>query len=311
MFDSLSVVALQVGILFVLMGVGFACERLRLLNEAIVKGLVELLVLIITPCIIVQAFERPFEPHMMTSLGWAVAAAGVAHLLGIAFGFLCVRKGDDPSRTGVLRLAVLFSNAGFMGIPLEQALLGSDGVFFGAVYVAVFNLICWTYGLLIICGNLKDLNLLSLLFNPGIVGILFGLPLFFFSWRLPEVIDAPVRMLANLNTPVAMLVIGYYLSKASFASVVRYKPAYLALALRLLAVPLCLLGILYFFRSTLHATMAVAILIATSAPVGALTTMLAARYQRDVQLSVGLVSASTLLSILTMPPIIALALYLF
>ncbi len=311
MFESLSVVALQVGILFMLMGVGFVCERLRLLNETVVKGLVELLVLIITPCVIVQAFARPFESHMLTSLGWAVAAAGVAHLLGIVFGFLCVRKGDSPARTGVLRLAVLFSNAGFMGIPLEQALLGSDGVFFGAVYVAVFNLICWTYGLLIICGNLKDLNLVSTLFNPGVVGILFGLPLFFFSYRLPEVIDAPVRMLANLNTPVAMLVIGYYLSKASFASVVRYKPAYLALALRLLAVPLCLLGILYLFRTSLNATMAVAILIATSAPVGALTTMLAARYERDVQLSVGLVSASTLLSILTMPPIIALALHLF
>ncbi len=294
-----------------LMGVGFVCERTRLLNEHVIKGFVELLVLIVTPCLIVHAFERPFEAHLLAGLGWAAAAAILAHVLGIAAGLVCFRNVKTQTRTNVLRFAVIFSNAGFMGIPLEQALLGNDGVFFGAVYVAVFNLLCWSYGLVVMCGSLKDVRIRSLIINPGTVGIAFGLPLFLFSCRLPDVVDTPVKMLADLNTPLAMIVIGYYLSKASFVSVLKCVPAYVAAVLRLIAVPSCLLGVLVLCRQFLNGTMAVAIVTAASAPVAALTTMLAARYEKDVPISVGLVAGTTLLSILTMPPIVGLAMWVF
>ncbi len=294
-----------------LMGVGFICERTKLLNESVIKGLIELLVLIVTPCLIVHAFERPFEAHLMAGLGWAAAAAIFAHILGIVAGFICFKNKECSARTSVLRFAVIFSNAGFMGIPLEYALLGNEGVFFGAVYVAIFNLLCWSYGLVVMCGSLKDLKLRPIIINPGTVGIVLGLPLFLFSYRLPSVIGTPVSMLADLNTPLAMIVIGYYLSKASFASVLKCASAYMATFLRLIVIPLCLLGTLVMFRNTLNGTMAVAIVTAASAPVAALTTMLAACYEKDVQISVGLVAGTTLLSIFTMPPIVGLAMRIF
>jgi predicted permease len=53
--------------------------------------------------------------------------------------------------------------------------------------------------------------------------------------------------------------------------------------------------------------MMLAIVIAASAPVGAMVTMFASKYERDVDLSVGLVSGTTLLSIITMPVVIATA----
>ena len=74
------------------------------------------------------------------------AAAALAILVGsILLARLCFRM-KDVGRKKVLQFAVIFSNAGFMGIPLEYALLGADGVFFGAMYVVVFNLVCWSLG---------------------------------------------------------------------------------------------------------------------------------------------------------------------
>lgn len=309
MLESLLIVAQHVGILFALMAVGFICNKRQLVSETGVKGFVEVLVLIVTPCVIVQAFQRPFEAHLLKGLGWALALAVLAHALGILASTLLFR-GKDRRRVSVLRFATTFSNAGFMGIPLEYALLGNDGVFFGAVYVAVFNVVCWSWGLVTMCGSLGEIRTRALFVNPGTLGIALGLPFFLFSWHLPAVVASPVKMLADLNTPVAMLIIGYYLANASFGAVLRTRAAWVSAALRLLLLPAAVLGAVWLCRPG-DATMCVAIVTAASAPVAAMTSMFAAKYARDVELSVGLVSGTTLLSILTMPPIVGFAMWLF
>ncbi len=312
MFESLWVVAQQVGILFALMAVGFVCNKTKLLSEQSVKGLVALLVQIVTPCVIVHAFQRAFRPELLAGLLWAFGAAFVTHLVGMAVSLLCVRE-REPRRRSVLRCAVVFSNAGFMGIPLEHALLGDAGVFFGAAYVAVFNVMYWSWGLVQMCGSMKDMAVRTLFVNPGTIGIALGLPLFFSSCLLPPCLGEPVKMLADLNTPLAMLVIGYYLASADFRPVLTCVGAYRAACLRLGVLPLLVLGAWYGLRMcgvAFDSTMAVAIVTAAAAPVAALTSMLAVRYGRDVPVSVGLVSGTTLLSILTIPPVVGLAMWL-
>ena len=139
-------VAQQVAVLFALMGVGAAMRWTRLLRDAAIDGMVNLLILIVTPCIIVDVFQRPFSPSMLKGLGIAFALAVAAHLAVIALSRLAVRHRDENVQRP-MRLAAVFSNAGFMGLPLEQAVLGDEGVFYGIVYVAVFNLFMWSWGL--------------------------------------------------------------------------------------------------------------------------------------------------------------------
>lgn len=314
MLESLFTVAQQVGVLFALMSVGFACRKTRLVDEASVKGMVNILILIVTPCLIVHAFQaHAFRPDLLVGLGWAFAFSVLAPAIGILAALLLVRRVDLAQRS-VLRCSIVFSNAGFMGIPLEYALLGADGVFYGVAYVVVFNLMFWSWGLVTYCGSLRDVRVRTLFLNPGSIGVALGLPFFLFSLRLPDCVGTPVRMMADLNTPLAMIIIGYNLAQADFSAVLRVPRAYLAGALRLVVVPLLFLGAIWGLRllgATFDGKMAVAVVTAASAPVAALTSMFAVRYGRDVSLSVGLVSATTLLSILTMPPIVGLAMWLF
>ena len=312
--QNLATVAAQVGVLFALMAVGAVCRRVRLVDEASVKGIVNVLLLVVTPSLIVDSFQRPFDSSMMHGFFWAFAIAVSAHVAIILFARLFSR-GDDRSRP-VLRLAMVFSNAGFMGIPLEQAILGAEGVFYGIVYVVVFNFFMWSWGLYEMKFNVesekfkvgfraKDLR--PMIVNPGTVGIAIGLPLFFASVSLPAILKTPISLLAGLNTPLAMLVIGFYLAGANFRRVISMPSAYLAAAVRLVVFPLALLALLYPLRSHFPREMMLALVTAASAPVAAMVSMFASKYERDVDLSVGLVSGTTLLSIFTMPPVIALA----
>ena len=314
MLDNLLLVSKQVGVLFVLMTVGCLCNRCRLLNAVAIKGVTGLLMLIVTPCVIIHSFiQQRFSPSLLGDLGWALAVAVFAHVIGSAIALICLHD-RDARREGVLRFAAIFSNAGFMGLPLEYAILGADGVFFGAMYVVVFNLVCWTWGVAVMCRGAKATNLRSILVNPGTVGVALGLPFFLFSMNPPEVVGRPIQMLADLNTPLAMIMVGWYLAEADLRPVLCRGAVYGVAALRLLVVPLAVIGALVGLRAcvpTLNPVMAVAIATAASAPVAALTTVIAVRFDRDVTTATGLVSGTTLLSILTMPPIVGFALWLF
>ena len=311
MIDGFILTAQQVGVLFALMAVGYACRRAGFLTDAFVKGCVNLLLLIVTPCLIVHVFQRPFSRAELANLGWALAVSFAAHIIGIVFAETCFR-GADVMKRGVLKFATVFSNAGFMGIPLEYALLGADGAFYGAVYVVVFNLLCWTYGLKTMCGHLKDLNRRILFVNPGTVGIAIGLPLFLTSTTLPPLLHDPVKYISDINTPLAMIVIGFYLADAKFAAYFRCVPALAASALRLGAIPAIVLAGLAAARGLgLDPTMAIALTASASAPVAAMDTMFAAKYGRDVDVSVGLVAVTTILSIATMPLLVGLAMWIF
>ena len=311
MLENIILVSKQVGVLFALMSVGFLCNRRRLLNDVAIKGVTELLVLIVTPCVIIHSFiQQTFSPSLLGDLGWALAAAIFSHVVGSMIALFCLHD-RDARREGVLRFAAIFSNAGFMGLPLEYAILGADGVFFGAMYVVVFNIACWTWGVAVMCRGAKVTNLRSILVNPGTVGVALGLPFFLFSLKLPEVVGRPLQMLADLNTPLAMIMVGWYLAESGKCKVesvkCKMKGVFLIFkvgALRLVVVPLAVIGAFVGIRAcvpSLNPVMAVAIVTAASAPVA----------NRDVTTATGLVSGTTLLSILTMPPIIGFALWLF
>lgn len=311
MVDGFLLTAQQVGVLFAMIAVGYVCRKRRLLSEEFAKGCVNLLPLFVTPCLIIHVFQRPFSRMALENLGLALAFSFVSHFVGMAFAEACFRNADDMRR-GVLKFATVFSNGGFMAIPLEYALLGADGAFYGAVYVVVFNLLCWTYGLKAMCGHMKDMNRRILFINPGTIGIAIGLPLFLSSTTLPLILHEPIKYISDLNTPLAMVLMGFYLADAKFAAYFRSIPALAASGLRLIVIPSIVLLVLVASRRIgFDSTMAIAITASASAPVAAMDTMFAAKYGRDVDVSVGLVSVTTLLSILTMPILVGMAMGVF
>lgn len=306
--NNLLIVSGQVAILFALMAVGFVCRRAKTISENGIGEIVALLICVVNPAVIIHAFNRKFDPSMMEGLLIALALAFAMHVFLLLLVRFAFRGGEADSRV-VLKLSATFSNAGFMGIPLEQAILGPEGVFYGVAYVVVFNLFVWSWGIAQCAdGELKLTR--KMILNPGMYAISAGLLVFLLPFELPRVFSQTLDGLAAMNTPLAMMVIGYYLAGAKFAAVIKSGAAYGAMAIRLLVSPLVAIGAVWLLREAVAPTVLLAFVIPASAPVAAMTSMFAAEYRRDVDLSAALVSATTLLSIVTMPALIALAMKL-
>ncbi len=309
MFSSFVESFLSVGqnvlILFIMIGMGAACKFARLMGEEGVKGLTNLELSVVTPCLLIMSFQREYGADQLKTIGLSAAIAVAFHALSMLLAHLLIHD-RDASRQAVLRFSTVFTNAGFMSLPLQYALLGKDGVFCGAVVVGFFQVLVWTYGVWLMGGTSSDFSLRHILLNPGICGIAGALLLFVCRVRLPHVIAEPLNYMAALNTPVAMVIIGYHLASSRFGAALRDPKAILAMALRLVVSPAITLAALWFLGLRDH-TVFVATVVAASAPVAAITTMFAVRYDHKPQLSVELVSISTLLSVATMPLIVGLA----
>ena len=303
-FDNLFIIGQQVLVLFLLIAVGFVCGRLGVITEHASKKMTDLVLYVVTPCVMISAFQRDFSIEMLGKV--LVAALTAAVILAASIGLAkLVLHDKNESRKKVLQFAVIFSNCGFMSLPLQKQLLGEVGWFFGSIFVAVFNIFVWSYGLADMSGSLRSFSPKKLLLNPGILGVAAAILLFVCRVRLPEIISQPIGHLANLNTPLPMLIIGFYLSQAKLKRAFTDAGAYLAMALRLAVIPVAAIFAMAALR--LDRTMTIAFVIACSAPTAATTTMFASKFDRDVELSVSTVASSTLVSVVTMPLVVSLA----
>lgn len=297
-------IAQQVLVLFILIGVGFACGKKGILTDASSKKITDIVLYVVTPCVMISAFQREFSMELLGNI-LITALCAAASIVATIFISKLVFHDKNEARKKVLQFSSIFSNCGFMSLPLQKAILGDDGWFYGSIFVAIFNVIVWSYGLVMMSGDKKQMSVKKLAFNPGIVGVLIALILFVLRIKLPYIISQPVDYLAALNTPLPMLIIGFYLSQADLKKAFTDAGAYLAMAVRLVVVPLLTMTVMWLLK--VDSTIMIACVIASSAPTAATTTMFAAKYDRDVELSVSIVASTTLVSIITMPIIVALA----
>lgn len=307
MLQSFQIVGTQVLILFILIALGFLAGKIKIFGQEGIKSINNLMLYIVSPCVIVNAFQREFDILMLRNLLLSMLAGLISHALCYLFGFLLI-KNKDTSKQSILRFAGVFSNCGFMALPLADALLGSEGVFYASGYLAVFNLVVWTVGQYQMGKGQPNFAVRNAFINPNVIAVVIGLLFFFTSFKLPELIAVPVEYLAALNTPVPMLIIGYTISTQKLGQIVRIKEEIVPILIRLVIGPLSLLGIMYLLG--VRGALLTAVTISASSPVAAITAMFAIKFNKDEKLGSKMVMVSTVFSLITMTLIVGFANYI-
>ena len=294
----------QVAILTLLAAVGFCSHKGGLYTESTAKLCNGLLFYIVTPCVIAHSFLRlERSADTMKLLGIALICGLAFHLFGAILTHFLFNHSSSPA---VYKFASMYGNLGYMGIPLSQAVLGDIGVFICSVMVFVFNLFAFTHGATIMdrAGGGK-IKVFKLFVNPGTIGIALGLPLFLLKAQLPAIIEGPLGHLANLNTPLAMLMLGTYLAGTDLKRIFKIPENYLTIFIKLLVLPAATLGVAFLLG--IRGDLLVGLAIMSCVPSASNTVMFAAQYGRDTGRAGMAIACTSTLSIITMPIWIALA----
>ena len=294
----------QVCILMLLIAVGFVAAKAKIMTAEGTKCCTDIALIIVTPCVIIKSLIREYSGEIMKSLAKAFVLTLLVQVLLIFLSMLLLHS-KDKEKERVLRFGSIFANCGFMSLPLQQVILGDDGTLYGSAYIIMFNLVVWSYGVFLISGDIKYIKPKKLFINPGIIGLLIGIIIFVFSVPIPDIVYSSINYLSAIYTPLPMLIIGYHLAQSNVLNAFRDIRCIFSVFLSLIVYPLAALGLLYLIG--VRGTLLVSVIISVSAPVAAITTMFSSKFGGDTELSVDMVSLSTVFSLGTMPLVIYIA----
>ena len=278
---------------------GFCLFRCGVITPSGSRDLASMLVKLIIPAVIVNSFCIPFSAESLLALGQSALLS--AALLALAILDARVLYPRAPLE----HFSAAFSNAGFMGIPLVSAVLGGEAVLCAAPFVALLNLLQWTYGVDVICARRTRVTLRQLFWNPRMVGILIGLVLFVsgLGGALPGAAASALQGICGLNGPLAMMVLGVYLAQENPGALFADRRLYAVSAARLVLIPA--LSLLVLWALPVPRTLALALLICAAAPVGANVAVYAQLHGKDHAYASKIVVLSTLFSLVSLPLVAA------
>lgn len=324
--DTMITIAWQVVTMFLLAAVGYWMYRSGKISGEGSKTLGNILIYLSLPCVIIDSFLVERTGVRMTGL--LVSALASAAVLALSMGISRLMLG----RHAIDNFAASFSNPGFFGVPLIAASFEPGAVFYIAPFIAILNLLQWTYGVSLLkksdekgllpperqrdaaCGEGTGRAMAELLRRlvkaPFMIAILIGLFFFLTALPMPEAVDRCIGYIAGVNTPLAMFTIGIYMAQTDVRKLFTKPQLYRVALVRMVAIPLAsmmLLSLLPYSMRIVKFT----VLIAAACPVGSNVAVYAQLHNKDFGYAVETVVISTLLSLLTMPLLVGAAGYIW
>ncbi len=264
--------------LILLLCLGFLCCKVGLIDEVAEKKLTGLLLKVVQPVYLFVAYQRAFDRGLLRDFMICMALAAAAFLIMILLPYLFFKRGSRDREVGLLLTA--FPNVGFFGIPLISGIYGVEGVFFLTTMITMFNVLLWTYGVILMSGQRDSLkNTLKRLVSPSLIAIVVGLVCFSFGWTLPEVIVSPLRKLGDMNSPLAMLISGAVVARANFKQGLRDPMVYKISLLRVLVLPMAVA--LCLFWLPVDPMLLTIVVLSSGFSVGSVPLMFCVQYDKN------------------------------
>lgn len=295
----------QIVIMFFLIITGVISFKVRLIDQTMNKKLSDLVLMLVNPIVIFISYQREFEATLLTGLLISLALAVVTHIFAILICYVVLPKRKQKADISIERFAMIYSNCGFIGIPLVNGILGSEGVFYITAYMTIFNLFVWTHGLITISGKSDRKTIAKALLSPSVIATLSGFILFVTRLLLPELIVEALTYIGDMNTPLAMVVAGVTIAQTDLLKLLKKIKIYYIAFFKLLFVPIAMLFLFLLFD--IPEIVLLTSVLAAACPTAATINLFSIRFNKNYLYASELFAVSTILSMLTIPVVMMIA----
>lgn len=294
----------QTIIMLMLILTGVICSKTKIISKETNRDLSKFVLQVVNPIVIFTSYQMEYRGELVRNLLITFALSVFAFVIMIGAAYIFIRK-KDGREADIERFSTIYSNCGFMGIPLMHALFGDEGVFYLTAFITVFNLIVWTHGIILISGERDMKRVAKVFYSPTIIAIVLGIITFFAQIKIPSVPMAALDFIADMNTPMAMLVSGVTIAGTNIVKLVKKPRVYYISFLKLLAIPVILVAVMSFLSVDEKVRMTV--IVAASAPPAAMCTLQCIRYNRNSLYASEIFAAGTILSVASLPIVVKMA----
>lgn len=281
---------------------GYALAKTKLLDGGAIKPLSNILMYVCLPFMVLKSFlTLRYEQALLTNILYALLFSVLGTLAIMVVAMLVFRKKDVAGQK-IYRIACMFSNCGFFGLPFLAALFPDNSfvILYASLYIVVFIALSWTLGVFILTGERKYVSVKKALVNPALIFSVVGFVLFMAGVQAPEPVIRFSDFWSTMTSPIAMTVIGIRLAEMPLKTLVSDWRAFVVSLLRLIVAPALMWGILMLFGIT-DANLFNTMIIAAAMPVAATTVAFAETFTAQPSAGTTTMLLSSVLCVATIP----------
>ncbi len=283
--------------MFIILFLGVICSFKGIITKEGSKQLSSVELNIVNPLLIFMSYQTKYSRELLGGLLWSFLLSAVSFAVAILLSMVLVRKSREDR--DIERFSCIYSNCGFIGIPLINGIFGTEGVLYLTAYVTLFNLLVWTHGFMLMKGERDFSSFVKALRSPSVIAVFLGLICYLTNLRLPSLLSGSLEYVTAMNTPLAMLIAGSAAAQTSFIKAMKRSGVYLVSAMKLLVVPVVSFAVCRLFGAPQLVLMTVTI--AAACPCATTGTMFAIQMDKKPQRCSEFFAVTTLLSALTLP----------
>ena len=292
--------------LFLMIFMGFLIVKAKLLNSEDSKILSIIVLYLIIPCVIINAFQVDYTPKTVKGLLIALAGSVMTQvILLIVVSIL----GRVFHLNEVEVASIYYSNSGNLIVPIVTFILGKEWILYGCVFMSVQLVFIWTHCKKIISRE-STYDWRKIVLNINMISIAIGIILFLTRIHLPETINDTLSAVGSMIGPASMIVTGMLFAGMDFKQIFANKRVYFVSFFRLIIVPVIALFLikcsqLSTFSSNGNKLMLI-VFLAIITPSASTVTQMCQVYGNDSQYASAINVVTTLLAVVTMPLMVML-----
>lgn len=292
--------------LFLMIFMGFVIVKARLLKSEDSRVLSVIVLYLIVPCVIINAFQVDYTKDTVQGLLIALAASVLTQIVLLivisVFGKLIHLNEVEVA-------SIYYSNSGNLIVPIVTFILGKEWVLYGCVFMSVQLVFLWTHCKKIISRE-ASYDWKKIVLNINMISIVIGVILFFTRIHLPSDINSTLSAVGSMIGPASMIVTGMLFAGMDFKQIFANKRVYFVSFFRLIIVPVIALFLikcsqLSTFSSNGNKLMLI-VFLAIITPSASTVTQMCQVYENDSQYASAINVVTTLLAIVTMPLMVML-----
>lgn len=302
---SLSVILQQMGVICILVAIGIGLEKKNVVDRLTSKQLSAIVVDVCNPALILASILggdiTATHRDLLTAAALGVGFYALLVLLGFAMPYILK---SAPDKRRFYNLMTVYTNTGFLGIPVARAILPPNSIIYVIVINVFYSLLFYTHGMAVLgSGNAPKRNILRNIVNPGIVMAIFALVVFWFDLPLPPILSNTVQYVGNATVFLSMALLGVNIARSDVFSHIKDARIWAYIVLRLVLLPVCIALVLHSFSFDPAATLGMCLMAAV--PVGNLPMIQAEKIGEDTTLLSSAIAVTTAVSMITITLIVS------
>lgn len=309
--DNAKIIGMRVLIMSVILIIGAICYKKKVITASGTKQLSAVELNIVNPLMIFMSYQAEYDPQRLKGLLWSFLLSAVSFAAVIPLAGLLKKNTDE--NYAVERFSCIYSNCGFMGIPLINALFGNEGVFYLTAYLTAFNLLVFTHGYMLMKEE-HDLSAFrKAITSPTIIAMFIGVFFYLTDIRLTDltvvggVVADAFKFIADMNTPLAMLIAGATAAQSDLLKSLLDKKIMRTAFYKLILLPMCIIVIIHFLPHSQSLMPELVVCIACACPAATTGTMFALLFDKNAKRCSEIFAVTTILSMATLPIMTAVA----